>query len=41
MSIQRGSDDIASRGVYVGQLGNEGTALDAEAWLDSLFADFR
>jgi hypothetical protein len=41
MSIQRGHDDIAPRGAYVRQLGNEGMALDAEDGLDSLFADFR
>ena len=41
MSIQRGHDDIASRGVYAGHLANKGMSLDAEDWLDWLLADSR
>ena len=39
MSVQRGPDDIASRGAYVRQLGSSGMALGAEDWLDWLLAD--
>lgn len=41
MSIPRGHDDIASRGVYAGHLANKGMSLDAEDWLDWLLADSR